>query len=72
MAIIIGEGDYCEENDAKLAAIGNVVLATTGERLFLRGPLAAMQRILANLGVFPVSAHEFVRVSIQDDEERHS
>jgi hypothetical protein len=32
--------------------------------------LAAMQRILANLGIFPLSAPEFVRVNIQDDEER--
>jgi len=35
-----GETYYCEGNEVELAAVGNVAVATIGERLFLRGPLA--------------------------------
>ena len=40
MPIKTGEAYYCEGNEAELAAVGNVAVATIGERLFLRGPLA--------------------------------
>ena len=39
MPIKIGEAYYYEGNEAELAAVGNVAVATIGERLFLRGPL---------------------------------
>src|ERR1700691_3882532 len=38
--INIGKADYREENEAEWLGLGNVAIATTGERLFLREPLA--------------------------------
>ncbi len=38
--INIVEDDYCDEIVPKLAAVGNVAVTTTSERLFLRQPLA--------------------------------
>ncbi len=39
--INIVEDDYCDEIVPKLAAVGNVAVTTTSERLFLRQPLVA-------------------------------
>lgn len=39
MPVKTGEAYYYEGNEPELAAVGNVAVATIGERLFLRGPL---------------------------------
>jgi hypothetical protein len=38
--INIGKADYREENEEEWVGAGNVAVATTGERLLLREPLA--------------------------------
>jgi hypothetical protein len=34
----IGDTNYYKRTEAELTAVGNVAVATIGERLFLRGP----------------------------------
>ena len=40
--INIGKADYREENEEEWVGAGNVAVATTGERLLLREPLACV------------------------------
>ena len=48
--INIVEDDYCDEIVPKLAAVGNVAVTTTSERLFLRQPLVVFGLVWCAFG----------------------